>query len=71
MTSTRVCDATETTLVVSQGDKSGSQSSVESESYEAVFQSSDEIDQSESGAEGGFVEPNEVFLCGSDQVWSV
>jgi len=67
----RVYDTTETTLVVSQRDKNESQSSVESESYEAVFQSSNEIDQSEPGVEGCFVETNEVFLCSSDQVWSV
>lgn len=58
-------------MVVSQRDKSGSQRAAESESYEAVFQSSDEIDKSEPGVEGRFVEPYEVFLCGSDQVGSV
>jgi len=68
---TRVCDTIETTLVVSQRDESGSQRTVESESYEAVFQSSDEIDQSEPGAEGRFVETYEVLLCGSDKVRSV
>ena len=71
MVPTRVCDTNETTLVVSQGDKSESQSEDESASYEAVLQSRDEVDKSESGVEGSFVEPNEVLLCGSDQVWSV
>ena len=43
MAPTRVCDTMETTKVVSQRDKSGWQSSAESESYESGLQSRDEI----------------------------
>ncbi len=46
MAPTRVCDTTETTPVVSQGDKSGSQSRAERESYEPGLESSDEIEKS-------------------------
>jgi hypothetical protein len=57
-------------MVVSQRDRSGTQSQVESESYESGLQSGDEIDESEAGVERSFVESNEVFFGGSDEVRS-
>ena len=55
-------------MVVSQRDKSGWQRTEESSSYEFGFQGSDEIDESESGVDGGFVESDEVLFGGRDEL---